>query len=81
MEIGCNQSGGIFMLATYKAFLGNFRSCLMVVVLSQVSGFALLAQDAPSTKQVESGAIDFAHDIVPILRDKCARCHTNGTYK
>lgn len=25
--------------------------------------------------------IDFAHDIVPILKAHCAKCHTNGTYK
>jgi hypothetical protein len=25
--------------------------------------------------------IDFAHDVVPILRTHCAKCHTNGTYK
>src|SRR5690242_10818108 len=25
--------------------------------------------------------VDFAHDVVPILRANCAKCHTNGTYK
>jgi hypothetical protein len=25
--------------------------------------------------------IDFAHDIVPILKARCAECHTNGKYK
>jgi hypothetical protein len=25
--------------------------------------------------------IDFAHDVVPILKARCAKCHTNGTYK
>jgi hypothetical protein len=24
---------------------------------------------------------DFAHEVVPILKARCARCHTNGTYK
>ncbi len=24
---------------------------------------------------------DFAHDVVPLLKAKCAKCHTNGTYK
>jgi len=32
------------------------------------------AQPAPK-------ATDFAHDVVPILKAKCAKCHTNGTYK
>jgi hypothetical protein len=25
--------------------------------------------------------LDFAHDIVPILKARCAECHTNGKYK
>jgi Protein of unknown function (DUF1549)/Protein of unknown function (DUF1553)/Planctomycete cytochrome C len=25
--------------------------------------------------------IDFAHDVLPILKSRCAKCHTNGTYK
>src|SRR5688572_6048297 len=25
--------------------------------------------------------IDFAHDVLPILKAHCAKCHTNGTYK
>src|SRR5262245_13412401 len=25
--------------------------------------------------------VDFAHDVVPILKTHCAKCHTNGTYK
>src|SRR5258707_10795455 len=25
--------------------------------------------------------VDFAHDIVPLLKARCAECHTNGKYK
>nr|MDQ3332170.1 PSD1 and planctomycete cytochrome C domain-containing protein [Planctomycetota bacterium] len=25
--------------------------------------------------------IDFAHDVLPILKARCAKCHTDGTYK
>src|SRR3954469_21594030 len=25
--------------------------------------------------------VDFAHVVVPILKARCAKCHTNGTYK
>src|SRR5262245_3937509 len=32
--------------------------------------------DAPRAKP-----IDFAHDIVPLIRARCAKCHTDGTYK
>lgn len=31
--------------------------------------------------QQPSAKTDFAHDIVPILKSRCAKCHTNGTYK
>ena len=27
------------------------------------------------------GKIDFAHDVVPLLKARCAECHTNGKYK
>src|SRR5438132_6341630 len=25
--------------------------------------------------------VDFAHDVLPLLRARCAECHTNGKYK
>jgi hypothetical protein len=25
--------------------------------------------------------VDFAHDVLPLLRERCASCHTNGKYK
>ncbi len=25
--------------------------------------------------------VDFAHDVLPIIQQHCAKCHTNGTYK
>ncbi|MFK7766814.1 MAG: hypothetical protein AB8B55_06295, partial [Mariniblastus sp.] len=31
--------------------------------------------------QDDAGKIDFAHDIFPILKTKCANCHSNGVYK
>lgn len=34
-----------------------------------------------SASAQEAGKIDFAHDVVPILKARCASCHTNGTYK
>jgi len=29
----------------------------------------------------EPAKLDFAHEILPILRDRCASCHTDGTYE
>src|SRR5947209_19627796 len=34
----------------------------------------------PASADTPKG-IDFAHDVVPILKTHCAKCHTNGTYK
>ncbi len=44
----------------------------------------VLAAVAPvGTKQPtgKDKKTDFAHDVVPILKAKCGKCHTNGTYK
>ncbi len=46
--------------------------------------FALLAVAIcvnPIPAQPPDTKTDFAHDVVPILKAKCAKCHTNGTYK
>src|SRR5262249_59781858 len=42
--------------------------------------FGLFLPPAPATAQPPK-KIDFVHDIVPILKARCAECHTNGTYK
>ncbi len=44
------------------------------VVLSAV-GIALPARAEPPKK------VDFAHDVVPLIKTRCAECHTNGKYK
>jgi len=36
---------------------------------------------SPAASQQHEKPTDFAHDVVPILKAKCAKCHTNGTYK
>ena len=33
-----------------------------------------------SAQQSDNTKIDFAHDIVPVLKKHCSRCHSNGTY-
>src|SRR2546421_9595329 len=46
-------------------------------------GFAFLILVALTTRAAaDSGKkVDFAHDIVPLLKARCAECHTNGKYK
>jgi mono/diheme cytochrome c family protein len=36
---------------------------------------------AASVAAAPPGPVDFAHDIVPLIRQRCAKCHTDGTYK
>ena len=48
---------------------------LRVVLVMLVDCGASVQAQEPSIKT------DFAHDIVPILKARCAKCHTNGTYK
>lgn len=36
---------------------------------------------APAFAQPGEKKTDFAHEVVPILKAHCAKCHTNGTYK
>lgn len=40
----------------------------------------LVAACVAGLVQAEDG-VDFAHEILPLLKEKCAQCHTNGSYK
>ena len=53
--------------------MGRLSSRLAAPVLL-LSLTAAPAADPPK-------AVDFAHDVVPILKARCAECHTNGKYK
>jgi cytochrome c553 len=46
-----------------------------ITLLLLAAALPAWAADPPSKP------IDFAHDVVPILKTHCAKCHTNGTYK
>src|SRR5436309_16106389 len=47
------------------------RSFLAVVAVTAVCAVHARAADP----------VDFAHDVLPILKGRCAECHTNGKYK
>ena len=40
-----------------------------------------LALAGPAAGAAEPKPVDFAHDIVPLIKTHCAKCHTDGTYK
>jgi mono/diheme cytochrome c family protein len=44
-------------------------------------GWVLLALLAPPVAAAPPAPVDFAHDIVPVLKTHCVKCHTSGTYK
>jgi hypothetical protein len=46
--------------------------------LGWLAGFAALVLPVRAQPPKE---IDFAHDVVPLLKARCAKCHTNGKYK
>jgi hypothetical protein len=52
-----------------RRWVPGLLACVVVGVL------AATARAEPAKK------IDFAHDILPILKARCAECHTNGKYK
>ncbi len=48
---------------------------ILLALLIPIATLGPVAAQQPSMKT------DFAHDVVPILKAQCAKCHTNGTYK
>jgi hypothetical protein len=46
------------------------------LVLACLASIALI-----SPASAEEKPLDFAHDVLPLLKARCAECHTNGVYK
>ena len=49
------------------------RELCSLLLIASLTSFAIA--------QPKGEKVDFAHEVVPILKNKCAGCHTNGTYK
>jgi hypothetical protein len=47
------------------------------LILSVLAALSFLGVSASRAEE----RIDFAHDVLPILKAHCAKCHTRGTYK
>lgn len=43
--------------------------------------FVLLAAAPSATRAAPPAPVDFAHDIAPLIKVRCAECHTNGKHK
>src|SRR5262245_19799780 len=56
--------------------------CIIVLVIGRAiaaDGEALRSLTLPARQQAKP--IDFAHDVLPLLKARCAECHTNCKYK
>ncbi len=54
----------------------NRASAIMLGSISLAVAVAIAGEDPPQRKP-----IDFAHDIAPLIKARCAECHTDGAYK
>lgn len=64
--------------------LKNFADAGMVVECSRRSAVPLHSIHAFAAVVLMvpvQAKVDFSHDVLPILKSRCASCHTNGTYK
>src|SRR5215475_10583230 len=55
---------------------GSGRALLTLFLCSLIAAGLAAPSRAEGPKTV-----DFAHDIVPLLKARCAKCHTNGKRK
>jgi hypothetical protein len=49
--------------------------------ISSLFVFAVVVFAAEPEKKADASKIDFAHDVLPILKARCASCHTDGKYE
>jgi hypothetical protein len=59
----------------------SFRFCFGGFWAGVWLACGLLTPQAACAAAGAQPALDFVHDIAPILKDRCGKCHTNGTYK
>jgi mono/diheme cytochrome c family protein len=60
--------------------------CVAAMLAIALSGPLALGEDAPLTNKVQlppalARQVDFAHDVMPILKESCIQCHANGKKK
>lgn len=64
----------------------NFHACLNACEAPMISRWSICAVVIfflPTLGKPLAGSdeLDFAHDVVPVLRKHCVKCHANGNYK
>ena len=66
------KSRGTSISSRWRSVMSELGVCLGLLAWAVTAA----GDDAPPPKP-----IDFAHDIVPLIKARCAECHTNGKYK
>ena len=72
------------LMATKKTTpVGQLVACLRLCqgLAGVLMGIACFAGPSPADEPPTTRPIDFAHDITPLIKSHCAKCHTDGTYK
>ena len=49
--------------------------------MNRLGILALAAALSSSAAALAVEPVDFAHDVLPLLQQQCAKCHTNGRYE
>ena len=57
------------------------RFFCLAIGLGVAAWLGMVRSQAQGPKVEETPKIDFAHDIAPLIKARCAECHTNGKYK
>src|SRR5262249_34858287 len=60
---------------------GRTALAWLLVPALGLAGLSAWAAASKAQENTAAPAVDFAHDIVPMIKAKCAKCHTDGTYK
>ncbi len=57
------------------------QACLSIVPLLLLLAASVRADEPIPASESAEKPIDFAHQILPLLKARCSKCHTAGTYK
>src|SRR5215468_3206760 len=57
------------------------RRFIALITFLSLACPAAVAVDPATAEDHLVQAVDFAHQILPLLKARCSKCHTAGTYK
>jgi hypothetical protein len=57
------------------------RRTIVTFLFPSLLTWGWLASGSATAVAEEPKPVDFAHEIAPLIKNRCGKCHTNGTYK